>query len=63
MIAVDLLPQSLRSELVPLLKTLVDQVHPLGLWLFGSWARGTASRHPDVDLLVIGLAEQPLLDA
>ena len=36
---------------------------PEGLWLFGSWARGTASRRSDVDLLVIGLSNMRLLDA
>ncbi len=36
---------------------------PEGLWLFGSWARGSASRRSDVDLLVMGLNEMRLLDA
>ena len=62
-IAVSQLPQALRLELVPALETLVDQIRPQGLWLFGSWARGTASRHSDVDLLVMGLANRRLLDA
>ena len=34
-----------------------------GLWLFGSWARGSASRRSDVDLLVMGLTHRRLLDA
>jgi predicted nucleotidyltransferase len=62
-IAVDQLPQALRMELVPALETLVHRVRPEGLWLFGSWARGTASLHSDVDLLVMGLADRRLLDA
>lgn len=62
-IAVNRLPQLLRRELAPALESLVDQIHPQGLWLFGSWARGTASRHSDVDLLVMGLADRRLLDA
>ena len=37
--------------------------HPEGLWLFGSWARGSASRRSDVDLLVMGLADRRLVDA
>ncbi|MFM9088742.1 MAG: nucleotidyltransferase domain-containing protein [Cyanobium sp.] len=45
------LPAALRGELLPALEALVEQVRPQGLWLFGSWARGTASRHSDVDLL------------
>ena len=39
------------------------RLHPEGLWLFGSWARGSASRRSDVDLLVVGLNELRLLDA
>ena len=57
------LPQALRAELVPALEELVARHHPEGLWLFGSWARGSASRRSDVDLLVLGLAEMRLLDA
>ena len=57
------LPQALRAELVPALEELVARHQPEGLWLFGSWARGSASRRSDVDLLVLGLAEMRLLDA
>ena len=57
------LPEGLRSELLPALETLVRQVRPEGLWLFGSWARGTASRRSDVDLLVMGLVDRRLLEA
>jgi predicted nucleotidyltransferase len=57
------LPQALRTELVPALEELVARHHPEGLWLFGSWARGSASRRSDVDLLVMGLADRRLLDA
>jgi predicted nucleotidyltransferase len=56
-------PQALRAELVPALEELVTRHQPEGLWLFGSWARGSASRRSDVDLLVMGLAEMRLLDA
>lgn len=38
------------------------RLHPEGLWLFGSWARSSASRRSDVDLLVMGLNEMRLLD-
>ena len=57
------LPSGLRAELVPSLEVLVRRLHPEGLWLFGSWARGSASRRSDVDLLVMGLNEMRLLDA
>jgi len=57
------LPLALRSELLPALELLVERHHPEGLWLFGSWARGSASRRSDVDLLVMGLSDKRLLDA
>ncbi len=57
------LPEALRAELVPALEKLVARHHPEGLWLFGSWARCSASRRSDVDLLVMGLADRRLLDA
>ncbi|MEB3354870.1 MAG: nucleotidyltransferase domain-containing protein [Cyanobacteriota bacterium] len=62
-IQADNLPPPLRPELLPALETLVQQVRPQGLWLFGSWARGTASRRSDVDLLVMGLERCRLLDS
>ena len=37
------LPQALRADLLPALERLVAGHHPEGLWLFGSWARGSAS--------------------
>ena len=57
------LPRALRVDLLPALEELVARHHPEGLWLFGSWARGSASRRSDVDLLVMGLADRRLLDA
>ena len=57
------LPQALRADLLPALERLVARHHPEGLWLFGSWARGSAGRRSDVDLLVMGLADRRLLDA
>lgn len=62
-IQVDNLPEALRHQLLPALETLVHRVQPEGLWLFGSWARGTASRRSDVDLLVMGLEHCRVLDA
>ena len=46
------LPFPLRAGLLPSLEVLMRRLHPEGLWLFGSWARGSASRRSDVDLLV-----------
>lgn len=57
------LPVCLRAELIPALEILVERLRPEGVWLFGSWARGTATRRSDVDLLVMGLADRRLLDA
>jgi predicted nucleotidyltransferase len=57
------LPLALRAELLPALENLVQRHQPEGLWLFGSWARGSASRRSDVDLLVMGLSDRRLLDA
>jgi predicted nucleotidyltransferase len=62
-IAAANLPQALRAELLPALGNLVQRHQPEGLWLFGSWARGSASRRSDVDLLVMGMNEMRLLDA
>ena len=59
----DNLPSQLGPELLPALETLVLRVRPKGLWLFGSWARGTASRRSDIDLLVMGLEHCRLLEA
>ena len=57
------LPLPLRAELLPALENLVQLHKPEGLWLFGSWARGSASRRSDVGLLVMGLSDKRLLDA
>lgn len=57
------LPEVLRADLLPALERLVARHHPEGLWLFGSWARGSASRRSDVDLLVTGQADRRLVDA
>jgi predicted nucleotidyltransferase len=57
------LPLALRAELLPALENLVQRHQPEGLWLFVSWARGSASRRSDVDLLVMGLSDRRLLDA
>lgn len=39
------------------------QLNPIGLWLFGSWARGSQSRQSDIDILIAGLAEHHLVEA
>ena len=44
------LPQSLQEEVI---RRLVSALHPLGIYLFGSHARGSANEDSDVDLLVV----------
>ncbi len=34
-------------------RRIVREVHPQRILLFGSWARGQANQHSDVDLLVV----------
>lgn len=57
------LPAALRSELLPAQERLVHQMRSQGVWLFGSWARGTASRRSDVGLLVMSQGYGRLLEA
>lgn len=57
------LPPELRPALDTVLQAVVDQLQPRGLWLFGSWARGTHSAHSDIDLLIEGLEGVPVLQA
>jgi predicted nucleotidyltransferase len=57
------LPAALQEELQPALHSLMERCQPQGLWLFGSWARGTATRRSDVDLLVLGLEDLSVLQA
>lgn len=59
----DNLPVALREELAPALLLLIKQCAPQGLWLFGSWARGTATARSDVDLLVLGMENRTVLQA
>ena len=46
-----------QSALNPWIKTMVDRIvegfHPIQIILFGSYARGEATAHSDVDLLVV----------
>ena len=57
------LPEELRPELAPVLERVVAQVEPQGLWLFGSWARGSQSACSDIDLLIEGFEGVPVLKA
>jgi hypothetical protein len=50
-------------ELAPVLERVVAQVEPQGLWLFGSWARGSQSACSDIDLLIEGFEGVPVLKA
>lgn len=62
-LVMDNLPEELRPALKPVLERLVAQLQPQGLWLFGSWARGSQSRRSDIDLLIEGLEGVPVLQA
>lgn len=43
---------------------LLRQIDPgVGVWLFGSWARGTAGAHSDVDVLVVPSTPERVDDA
>ena len=57
------LPEQLRPAMVPVLERLVSRLHPKGIWLFGSWARGSQSRRSDINLLIEGFEGAPVLDA
>lgn len=45
--------KSSKKILNQLTKTIVDQVHPLRIVLFGSRARGTAGPDSDIDLMIL----------
>jgi predicted nucleotidyltransferase len=62
-LVIDNLPEELRPALTPVLERLVARLQPDGLWLFGSWARGSQSRRSDIDLLIEGLEGVPVLQA
>lgn len=48
------MPMNLESEKVKqLIATIVETAHPLRILVFGSVARGEATEHSDVDLLVV----------
>jgi predicted nucleotidyltransferase len=51
-LVLDNLPQEIRPALTPVLERVVAQLQPQGLWLFGSWARGSQSARSDIDLLI-----------
>ena len=46
-----------------MLQRLVVELQPDGLWLFGSWARGSESARSDIDLLIQGFEGVPVLQA
>ena len=63
-----MVPQSdaCRRELEPWLQQavarLIEELHPALILLFGSCARGTATRHSDLDLLVVWPTRERPLD-
>ena len=62
-LVLDNLPQEIRPALTPVLERVVAQLQPQGLWLFGSWARGSQSARSDIDLLIEGFEGVPVLQA
>lgn len=46
-------PRHGRRKMDELVRRIVDAVHPLRIYLFGSAARGTAHADSDLDILVI----------
>ena len=62
-LVLDNLPQEIRPALTPVLERVVAQLQPQGLWLFGSWARGSQSACSDIDLLIEGFEGVPMLQA
>ncbi len=52
------LPDALHS----MVQRLVDDLHPQQIILFGSWARGTATRRSDLDLLIVCETKAPPLE-
>jgi len=62
-LVLDNLPEEIRPTLTPVLERVVALLQPQGLWLFGSWARGSQSAHSDIDLLIEGFEGVPVLQA
>jgi hypothetical protein len=56
-------PADLQQDLTPVLERLLAELQPQGLWLFGSWARGSQSARSDIDLLIEGFEGVPVLKA
>ena len=46
----------------PLLERIIEKWNPVGIWLFGSRARGTADPESDWDLLVVAPDDAPDVD-
>jgi predicted nucleotidyltransferase len=62
-IVLNNLPEELQPALTPVLERVIAQLQPKGLWLFGSWARGSQSARSDIDLLIEGFEGMPVLKA
>ena len=50
------------KKLEQVLRKIVEQLHPLAIWLFGSRAEGRARADSDYDLLVLVADESPAAD-
>ena len=42
-----------------IVERIVEAVHPHRIYLFGSWAKGTAKKDSDIDLLIVADMEGP----
>jgi len=51
--------QTVEEVLREIVRRIVEAVHPDKIILFGSYARGEANEHSDLDLLVIGPSAVP----
>jgi predicted nucleotidyltransferase len=49
----ETLVESAETQIATAVEAIVNQFDPLQILLFGSHARGTATRHSDIDLLVV----------
>ncbi len=54
--------QALREWLETAVSRLQAAINPKQVILFGSWARGTATRHSDIDLFVVWDCDLPHLE-
>lgn len=54
--------EALMPWSVSAVQRLRDKLNPEQIMLFGSWARGTATRRSDIDLFILWETDQPPLE-